>query len=47
MGSFLSGEEVTILEGNRTSVREEVVSYADLARKSKQKRLKIERKIEV
>ena len=27
MGSFLFGKEVTILEGNRTSVREEVVSY--------------------
>ena len=31
MGSFLSGEGVTILEGNRTSAREEVVSCADLA----------------
>ena len=31
MGSFLFGEGVTIFEGNRTSAREEVVSYADLA----------------
>ena len=30
MGSFLFGEGVTILEGNRTSAREEVVSYAAL-----------------
>ena len=31
MGSFLFGEGVTIFEGNRTSAREEVVSYAALA----------------
>ena len=37
MGSFFFGDEVSILDGNRTSAREEVVSYAALAWKSKQK----------
>ena len=43
MGSFLFGEGETIFEGNRTSAREEVVSYAALALKSKQKRLRMRR----
>ena len=44
MGLFLFGEGVTIFEGNRTSAREEVVSYEALTWKSKEKRLRMRRR---